>query len=145
MTNAFFVINFIVSFFSDIILNVLSRLKKSPAIIQSLKPYFEKNNFIITAIYAGLTILCALFVNSLITYYVFDFYYPVTNRQLLNYLIIAMPLGYLFDVIIYKCKIFGNLLDPYYKLAGPGLWGMVAYIFSILTSFLLFTTFHFKN
>lgn len=135
MTNLFFAINFIVSFFSDIILNILSRQTYSPAIIKSLKSYFEKQNFIITGAYAGLTVLFALLVNSIVSHYLFDFDYPNTYNELLKYIMLAIPIGYLFDIAIYKYKIFGNLLDSYYKLAGAGLWGMVAYIFSILISF----------
>jgi len=135
MTNLFFAINFIVSFFSDIVLNILSRQSYSPNIIKSLKPYFEKKNFIITGIYAGLTVLFALIVNSIVSHYLLEFDYPNTNNQLFKYIMIAIPIGYFFDVAIYKYKIFGNLLDSYYKLAGAGLWGMIAYIFSILISF----------
>jgi len=135
MANLFFAINFIVSFFSDIVLNILSRQSYSPNIIKSLKPYFEKQNFVITGTYAGLTVLFALLVNSFVSHYFLEFDYPNTHNQLFKYIIIAMPIGYLLDIAIYKFKIFGNLLDSYYKLAGAGLWGMVAYIFSILISF----------
>jgi hypothetical protein len=62
-------------------------------------------------------------------------YYPSTLYQLFAFLSIAFPLGYISDVIIYKAQIFGDTLNPYYELVGPGLWGAIAYIFSIVVSY----------
>jgi len=53
----------------------------------------------------------------------------------LFFLGIAFPLGYLFDILIEKYKVFGNTLDEYYRVAGSGFWGAVAFIISILVSY----------
>ena len=131
----FIFLNFILSFISDIGLNILSRQSFSPIIIKSLKYYFVNQNPILTAIAAGLTVVIALLVTMVIANLIFGFYYPTSLLQLFYFLVIASPVGYLFDVIIYKFKIFGNLLDPYYKAAGAGFWGMVAFVFSICISY----------
>jgi hypothetical protein len=39
------------------------------------------------------------------------------------------------DILIEKYKIFGNTLDEYYKDAGAGFWGAVAFIMSIMISY----------
>lgn len=133
----FFAINFIISFLSDNILNILSRFSHSPKIIQSLRIYFDNDNFIVTGVYAGLTVMIALLACSLITFMLFKFTFPNTTVELLKYTLLAIPIGYVFDVLIYKYKIFGTLLDPYYKLAGAGFWGMLSFIFSILISYFI--------
>jgi hypothetical protein len=46
-------------------------------------------------------------------------------------------LGYSIDIIIDKLKIFGNDLDLYYKTAGAGLWGALAFVFSIIISYII--------
>lgn len=133
----FFAINFIVSFLSDNILNVISRFSSSPKIIQSLKIYFDNDNFILTGVYAGLTVMFALLTCSLISFILFKFKFPNTAVELLKYTLLAIPIGYVFDILICRYKIFGTLLDPYYKLAGAGFWGMLSFIFSILISYFI--------
>jgi hypothetical protein len=58
-------------------------------------------------------------------------------QELFMYTLLAIPVGYLFDILIYKYKVFGTLLDPYYKVAGAGFWGMVSFVFSILISYFI--------
>jgi hypothetical protein len=132
----FITFNFILSFISDIILNFLSRQTYSTIIIKSLKYYFENQNPFLTAIFAGITVTLALIVTILLVKLLFGFYYPISLKHLFYFLIIALPIGYLFDIIIYKFKIFGNLLDPYYKVAGAGFWGAISFMFSIILSFI---------
>jgi hypothetical protein len=137
----FIIIVFIVSALSDIILNLLSRnslIKKyNLKIILSLRPYFKNKYIIQSAIYAGLTIVVALLINILISKNIFGFYTPSNNNELLKFILISFPLGYIIDIIIDKFKIFGNDLDLYYKIAGAGLWGAVAFVFSIIISYLI--------
>ena len=63
---------------------------------------------------------------------IFGFYVPLSNNELIKFLCIAFPLGYIIDIIIYKLNIFGKTLDLYYKIAGAGLWGALAFVFSII-------------
>jgi hypothetical protein len=137
----FIIIIFIISALSDIILNFLSRnslIKKyNLKIILSLKPYFKNKSIIKSAIYAGLTIVVALLINILISKNIFGFYIPSNNTELIKFICLAFPLGYIIDIIIDKFKIFGNDLDLYYKVAGAGLWGALAFVFSIIISYII--------
>ena len=71
----------------------------------------------------------------LISKSIFGFYVPSNNNELIKYICIAFPLGFIIDIIIDKFKIFGNSLDLYYKVAGAGLCGALAFVFSIIISY----------
>ena len=135
----FIIIVFIVSALSDVLLNLLSRNSLTKEynfkIILSLKPYFKNKSMIQSAVYAGITIIVALLINMLISKNIFGFYVPRNNNELIKFLSIAFPLGYIIDILIDKLKIFGSSLDLYYKAAGAGLWGALAFVFSIIISY----------
>ena len=137
----FIIINFIVSALSDVSLNLLTRNSLTKdynlKIILSLKPYFKNKSMIKCAVYAGITIVIALLINILISKKMLGFYIPHNNTELIKFIGIAFPLGYAIDIIIDKLKIFGNDLDLYYKVAGAGLWGALAFVFSIIISYLI--------
>jgi hypothetical protein len=140
-TTIFIIIVFIVSALSDILLNFLSRnpltQKYNLKIILSLKPYFKNKSIIQSAVYAGITIIVALLINMLISKTIFGFYVPDNNSELIKFICIAFPLGYVIDILIDKLKIFGSSLNLYYKAAGAGLWGALAFVFSIIISYLI--------
>ena len=137
----FIMIVFIVSALSDILLNLLSRNSLTKEynlkIILSLKPYFKNKTIIKSAVYAGITIIVALLINMFISKTIFGFYLPYNINDLIKFIGIAFPLGYVIDILIDKYKIFGNELDLYYKVAGAGLWGALAFVFSIIISYLI--------
>ena len=137
----FIIIVFIVSLLSDILLNILSKNKLTKEynfqIILSLKPYFKNKSMIQSAVYAGITIIVALLINMLISKSIFGFCVPGNNNELIKFILIAFPLGYIIDIMIDKFKIFGRSLDLYYKVAGAGLWGALAFVFSIIISYLI--------
>ena len=137
----FIIIVFIVSVLSDILLNLLSRNSLTKEynlkIILSLKPYFKNKSMIQSSVYAGITIIVALLINMLISKSIFGFCVPSNNNELIKFIGIAFPLGYAIDIIIDKLKIFGNDLDLYYKTAGAGLWGALAFVFSIIISYII--------
>ena len=141
----FIIVNFIVSALSDVSLNLLSRNSLTKdynlKIILSLRPYFKNKSMIKCAVYAGVTIVIALLINMLITKNVLGFFIPHNINELIKFIGIAFPLGYAIDIIIDKLKIFGNDLDLYYKTAGAGLWGALAFVFSIIISYLLTSQF----
>lgn len=137
----FLIINFIVAMISDITLNDIAN-NKGPKfiksdIISSLKPYFQNKSIIITSIYAGLTICLAAIILSLISKPTLGYYVPNNFKQLLIYLIPAFLIGFLLDIAIDKLNIFGDSLKAYYKTEGAGLWGALAFIFSIVISYLI--------
>jgi hypothetical protein len=139
------IIYFFIGFISDIILNVLSRQTYAPASIQALRVYFlRKSSFkspfivdIISAINAGLTIVAVLLVTMLLSFLFFHFWHPRTLTELWKFMLLAFPLGYIADIIIYKTELFGPTLNPFYKIAGAGFWGAVAFLFSIAVSYIV--------
>ena len=106
-------------------------------IIDSLKPYFKNKSIVISGIYAGITICLTLLGVSLLSKTIYNFHTPNNFYELLKYLLLAFPIGYIVDMGIDKFNIFGKTLVPYYKIAGAGFWGAIAFVFSIMISFLL--------
>jgi hypothetical protein len=133
----FILFNFIVSAISDLFLNMLSRLRTSPEAIRALKPYFDSHSLLISAGYAGITIVTILIITMLLSKLVFKFYYPKTIIELVLFILLATPIGYIADILIYYFQIFGYSMNDYYKKAGAGFWGSSAFVFSIVLSFLL--------
>ena len=132
----FLTILFIVTFICDLILNFLSRQSFVPRSIKALKSYFDYyNNITLTGVYASITVIVCYLITALITGFLFNLYVPTNMNQLYMILLIAAPVGYIGDIIIYKAKIFGTQLDAFYKEAGAGLSGAVAFIFAIVITF----------
>ena len=116
---------------------MLSKFKKSPASIRALQPYFKYyNSAILTAVYAGITVVTVLLVTILFSSFCLGFTEPRNKKELLKFILLAFPLGYSADVLIYKYHIFGKSLDPFYKIAGAGFWGAIAFLASIVISYL---------
>lgn len=130
----FMFLNFAVSFMSDIILNDLST---NFNIVNSLQPYFYKQSIIKCAFDAGLTVLFALVINMIFSYFLFGFIIPNNFTNLIYFCGLAFLIGYIMDILIYKFKVFGDRLDVYYKKLGAGFWGALAFVFSIVISFFI--------
>lgn len=137
-------IYFFIGFISDVILNYLSRQTYVPTSIKALKVYFLRSSIknsvirdLISAINAGLTIAAAIILTMCLSSLIFNFVHPDTLRQLFKFLVIAFPVGYLMDIFIYKTELFGPTLNPFYKIAGAGFWGAMAFIFSILVAYVI--------
>lgn len=137
-------IYFFIGFISDLILNYLSRQAYAPPSIKALKIYFLRPSIknsvlrdLISAINAGLTIAAAIILTMSLSYLIFNFSHPKTLVQLFKFVLIAFPLGYVMDIFIYKTELFGPTLNPFYKLAGAGFWGAMAFIFSIIVQMFL--------
>jgi len=134
-------IYFFIGFISDVILNYFSRQTyvQVPASIKALKVYFLRSSIknslirdLVSAINAGLTIVAAIILTMSLSYLIFQFAHPRTLTQLFRFLLIAFAVGYVMDVFIYKTELFGPTLNPFYKIAGAGFWGAMAFIFAIL-------------
>ena len=123
------IINFIIGFISDIVLNVLSRYNVTE-ILSSLLPYFKENGVLKSALLAGLT----TYISAYITLVVFG-----------QSIIGAFIVGYILDIIIDKYNIFGDSLKPYYKAAGSGLWGAIAIMFAMGISLFIMKNIKFLN
>lgn len=136
----FIFINFMVSLFSDIILNDLANKKlynTKSKIILSLKEYFDNKSIIISGIYAGLTVIICLIFTGIISKFIFNFNLPDNLKNLFLFNILSFITGYIADILIDKFNIFGKSLDNYYKQAGAGFWGAIAFIFSINISYFI--------
>ena len=123
----FLFLNFCVAFASDIILNDLSTHFN---IIKSLQSYFQNESILKCALDAGITVSVGIVITML-------FSSPNTFVQLIYFCIIGFLIGYILDIFIYKFNVFGNRLNAYYKAFGAGLWGAIAFIFSIIISYFL--------
>uniref|UniRef100_A0A6C0HRB0 Uncharacterized protein n=1 Tax=viral metagenome TaxID=1070528 RepID=A0A6C0HRB0_9ZZZZ len=130
----FVILNFIVSFISDIVLNDLSTHFN---IIKSLQPYFYKQSILISAFLAGMTVVIALVINIFFSYFLFGFTIPNNFTELLYFSSLAFVVGFIIDGLIYKLKIFDNRLNSYYKTVGVGFWGAMAFVFSIIISYFI--------
>jgi hypothetical protein len=135
-------IYFFIAFNSDLILNYLSRQTYAPASIRALKIYFLrqgiKNSHLrdfVSATNAGLTVVLAVIVTLFLAKVLFNMSHPRSLKELLRFLLIAFPVGYLMDVVIYKTQFFGPTLNPFYKIAGAGFWGAMSFIFAILACY----------
>ena len=137
MLGLFIILNFIISAISDIGLNILSRLSISPDAVRALKPYFQSHSLLVSAGYAGITVVTVLIITMLISKLVFKFLYPKNVKELALCILLAAPIGYVADLIIYYFQLFGTSLNDYYKKAGVGFWGSAAFVFSIIFSFLI--------
>ena len=132
----FLFINFVVGFLSDIILNDLSRQPASELfkskIIQSLKIYFKNKSIIHAAFNAGITVVIILIPTILL----FTLYSNIFENKIL-FIFSTFVMGFIADIIIDKLNIFGDTLKPFYKLAGSGLLGGLAIVFSVIISYLI--------
>ena len=126
----FLLFNAKIAFFSDIILNILSRNIKS---LKTLKPYFENKSMFKAAFYALLTVVIIAGIIMKIFQIFYDKYLPETNKEIFIYLVLSFIVGYVSDILIYKLDIF-PLLQTYYRVVGKGLWGAIAIVFSIFMS-----------
>lgn len=136
----FVFINFIVSFLSDIVLNDIASGKTSilqTNIIMSLRPYFKEKSILFSAMLAGLTIAISILITSFFSVFLLGFHFPRNMFQLASYSVLAFGIGFIIDVLIDSMNLFGKSLKPYYRVAGAGLWGALAFLFSIQISYFL--------
>jgi len=135
-------IYFFIAFNSDLLLNYLSRQTYAPASIRALKIYFLRKGIenshlrdFVSATNAGLTVVLAVMITLFLAKVFFNMSHPRSLKELLRFLLIAFPVGYLMDVAIYKTQFFGPTLNPFYKIAGAGFWGAMSFIFAILACY----------
>lgn len=137
----FVFIIFVVSVVADITLNDLSRKPLSnhitSPIILALRPYFKEKSILVAGVYAGITVILALFVSMFVSQYLQKTLIPRNWSELTLFMAISFPIGYIFDVLIAKFDLFGASLQPYYKATAPGLWGAIAFEVAILVGFVL--------
>ena len=135
----FVFLNFIVSFFADIVLNDLANSPQpfyfKSTIVKSLQPYFQSKSIIGAGLYASLTVVITLVLTSCISLMLLGFTYPTCLNTLVSFTILAFIIGYVVDILIEQYQIFGSSLDNYYKLAGAGFWGGAAFVVSIVISY----------
>ena len=141
-------IYFFIGFVSDLVLNYASRQSYAPAVIKALKFYFDRKTIkspalrhVVSAVNAGVTVLSAIIVVMLLSQLLFGFMHPRSLHELWRFMGVAFIVGYVDDIVIYKLQVFGATLNPYYKIAGAGLWGAIALLFSILVTCVVYTRF----
>jgi len=127
----FLVFNFLIGFFSDIVLNILAN--HDIKLLKTLKPYFANKSVVKAALYAGITVIIIVGIIMSIFQMTYDKYLPDTLNDYFIYLLITFVIGYLADIVIYKINIFPKL-RLYYQKFGKGLWGALAILFSVIIS-----------
>lgn len=148
----FIITLFCVSFVSDLVLNDLVRKPlasyHSSVIIKSLEGYFKEKSILVAGVYAGVTVVLAYAMLTLIwrtlgggTLPARELIYSnLTTSSVAQFgyeLITAFILGYAIDILIHKMGIFGTSLDNYYAVAGSGFWGALAFVFAIVITYAL--------
>jgi len=128
----FLVFNALIGFFSDIVLNIISKHDIYKP-INTLRPYFENKTTFQAAFYALLTVIIIVGIIMKLFHIYYNKYLPETNREYIIYFILAFIVGYVGDILIYKLNIFPRL-QKYYKVVGKGLWGALAILFSVALS-----------
>ena len=116
-----------IAFFSDILLNILSRHIK---LFYTLKPHFQNKSMFKAAFYALLTVIIIVGIIMKIFQIFYDKYLPETSKEIFIYLVISFIVGFIGDILIYKLNIFPKL-QTYYRVVGKGLWGAIAIVFSV--------------
>ena len=144
MSTALLLLYFLIGFISDIILNFLSRQTYAPASIKALKVYFFRPGIpnavvrdVASGVNAGLTIVVALVITMFLSDLIFKFAHPRSLPELFRFLLLAFPIGYIMDILIYKTEFFGSTLNPFYEIAGAGFWGAMSLFFAIFIGYTL--------
>jgi len=127
----FLVFNFLIGFFSDVVLNLLAN--KDIQFLSTLKPYFANKSVAKAALYAGLTVIIIVGIIMSIFQLTYNKYLPEKVNEIVVYLLITFIIGFIADVVIYKINIFPKL-KLYYQKVGKGLWGALAILFSVILS-----------
>ena len=136
----FLIFNAIIGFFSDIILNIISKYDIYKP-ITTLRPYFEDKTMFQAAFYALLTVVIIVGIISIVFNMIFNKFLPVTQKEYIIFLILTFIVGYIGDIVIYKLNIFPKL-KTYYDVVGKGLWGGLAILFSVIVSFIILYLYH---
>ena len=138
----FLLLNAKMAFISDISLNFFANsnilsLKNTKFYnsIKTLIPYFSNKTVFVAAFYAMMTVLIILVIITELFNLLYDKYLPEENEEYIMYFIITFIVGYFSDIIIYKINIFPKL-QLYYRVVGKGLWGALAILFSVISSFI---------
>lgn len=130
----FLIINFIIGFVSDIVLNKLSYYNFMK--LNTLRPYFENKTIMVAALYAGITVYVIVGIISIVFRIFNKRYLPSTQKEYIIYLLLTFVIGFIADYIIYWIDIFPKL-ELYYKEVGKGLWGGLAILFSVMIGLLI--------
>tara|TARA_Y100001958_G_C21126049_1_gene468765 strand:- start:478 stop:915 length:438 start_codon:yes stop_codon:yes gene_type:complete len=133
-TNLFLLLNFIIGFYSDILINILT--KNNISYLKSLKPYFNNKSVLKAALYAGITVLIIVYIIMKIYDYYYDKELPESKKEYLIYLLLTFIVGFISDIIINRINLFPKL-KTYYKNVGEGLWGGIAILFSVILSLIM--------
>lgn len=130
---SFYFLNFIIAFISDIVLRDLTKLNY----ISSLKIYFEDKLITEAGFYAGLTIVIALAITSILSKWLLKIVIPKRSNQLVQFSVLAFIVGFIIDILIEKLEIFGDSLKPFYAQYGSGPLGGLSLVFTVVVSYYL--------
>ena len=123
---------FIIAAVSDIVLNELSFLPNATITLTSLRPYYRKYGSILSPVLAGITVVVVFFINTILFKLLFSTFLPTTRMNTVWFILMAIILGIIADVVIDRYRIFGNSLNEYYSLSLSYMWGFLSYLFALI-------------
>ena len=127
----FLLLNFLIGFFSDIVLNQLSNYRFMK--LNTLRPYFKHHSTFIAALYAAITVLVIVLIICNLFHTRYKKYLPETRTEYLVFFTVTFVIGFIADIVIHRLNIF-HKLNLYYRVVGSGLWGGLAILFSVALS-----------
>ena len=127
----FLLLNFLIGFFSDIVLNRLSYYRFMN--LNTLRPYFKHHSMFVAALYAAITVLVVVSIICNLFYIRYKKYLPQTRTEYLVFFTVTFVIGFIADIVIHRLNIFPKL-KLYYRVVGSGLWGGLAILFSVSLS-----------
>ena len=127
----FLLLNFLIGFFSDIVLN---RLSYYPFMnLNTLRPYFKHHSMFVAALYAAITVLIVVVIICNLFYIRYKKYLPESRTEYLVFFTVTFVIGFSADIVIHRLNIFPKL-KLYYRVVGSGIWGGLAILFSVSLS-----------
>jgi len=127
----FLLLNFLIGFFSDIVLNHLSNYRFMN--LNTLRPYFKHHSTFVAALYAAITVLIIVLIICNLFHVKYKKYLPETRTEYLVFFTVTFVIGFIADIVIHRLNIFPKL-KLYYHVVGSGLWGGLAILFSVALS-----------
>ena len=136
--NIFIILMFFIAALSDMVLHYLSFQKNASITMKALRPYYRAYGAILSPILAGITVIIVFIVHTIIFTIQFLTWYPHNMIQFGWFILWAILLGILADIIIHNFHIFGNNLNEWYKLKTSYIWGFVSYLVALFVSYICY-------
>ena len=134
----FLFINAMVAFICGVVLYDMSKMKKSPKVIQSLRSYYEQKSILRSSLMGVAILLVSLVVTMVICSSLFKFMVPKSMEQLLTMIVVAYGVGYVINKLVDVSGVMGNKLNNLYTFFGlSGHLGAMSLVVCIIVSHII--------